>query len=130
MQQVFLEKGKAIIRSVTEPLIDPFSVIIHVKHSFISTGTEHATLKNSDTPLYKKALKNITKSITKVRQSLEDHGLQGTLSLIKSISSQSYPIGYSCVGQVIATGARVRHIKIGDFVAAGGSNANHAEIVV
>ncbi|MBL4588349.1 bi-domain-containing oxidoreductase, partial [Candidatus Babeliales bacterium] len=29
-----------------------------------------------------------------------------------------------------ATGARVRHIKIGDFVAAGGSNANHAEIVV
>ena len=131
MQQVFLEKGKAVIHSVMEPLLDPYSIVIHVQHSFISTGTEHATLKNSDTPLYKKALKNIAQSIKKVRNSLEEHGVQGTLSLIKNISGQSYPIGYSCAGQVVAIGKSVRHIKIGDFVAAGGSGyAHHAEIVV
>jgi predicted dehydrogenase/threonine dehydrogenase-like Zn-dependent dehydrogenase len=131
MQQVFLEKGKAIIRNVSEPLLDPHSVAIQVHYSFISTGTEHATLTASATPLYKKALKDITKTITKIKTSLQEHGLNGTLALINGLNHQSLEIGYSCAGQVIALGAAVKKLQIGDFVSAGGSGlAHHAEIVM
>jgi predicted dehydrogenase/threonine dehydrogenase-like Zn-dependent dehydrogenase len=131
MRQVFLEKGKAVLHNVAMPLLDPYSVVIHVEYSFISTGTEYATLKNSDTPLYKKALKNIMQSVEKVRASLQEHGVQGTLILIKSLAHQSCPIGYSCSGRVVAIGSRVCSLRVGDFVAAGGSGyAHHAELVV
>ncbi|MBK7630208.1 MAG: zinc-binding alcohol dehydrogenase [Ignavibacteriales bacterium] len=37
--------------------------------------------------------------------------------------------GYSCAGEVISVGAKVSDIKIGDFVACGGTGAAHSEYV-
>lgn len=130
MQQVFLERGQAIVHQVPEPLLDAHAVALQVHYSFISMGTESATLVASGTSLSKKVLNNLSQSITKVRTSLQENGITGTLALIKGAQHQSLEIGYSCAGQVIAVGEKVRSIKVGDFVAAGGSGlANHAELV-
>ena len=39
------------------------------------------------------------------------------------------PLGYSCVGEVIAVGAGVEKYKVGDLAACGGLSASHAEVV-
>lgn len=47
MRQVFLEKGNAVVKEVCQPLLGEFSVLVSVHYSFISSGTEVATIQNS-----------------------------------------------------------------------------------
>lgn len=39
------------------------------------------------------------------------------------------PLGYSCVGKVLAVGDEIRDIRVGDMVGCGGATACHAEVV-
>lgn len=130
MRQVFLEKGKAVLRSVDQPLYNDKEVLVKVHYSFISKGTESATLSNTKESPLKKFTKNIQQNSSKVVGAFKEHGLHGTLSLIKGKLNQVFPIGYSCSGQIIATGAKVERFRVGDFVACAGSNiAYHADTV-
>ncbi len=127
MRQVFIERGQAIIKEVAQPLLDDHSVLVSVAYSFISSGTEAATIANAQNSL----LKNVPQKIKKVIQSLSTHGIEGTKALVKSkLQGEVQAIGYSCSGRVIAVGKKVAQLKVGDFVACAGAGiANHADVV-
>ncbi len=131
MKQVFLQAGKAQLFDTDIPLLGEKEVLVEVHYSFISSGTEYATVTNSGKNIYQKFVSNISQSTTKVLGSLKENGLQGTTSLIKGSMTQVLPVGYSCSGVVIGVGVRVTRFHVGDFVACGGSgSANHAQVVV
>ena len=46
MRQVFLEKGTVVIKDVCRPMLDDLCVLVSVHYSFVSSGTELATITN------------------------------------------------------------------------------------
>lgn len=127
MRQIFLEKGAIVVKEVCQPLMDEYSVLVAVHYSFISSGTELATVDNAQAGL----LSNIPSKIKKVIESVTINGLEATKALIKGkLKGELQAIGYSCSGQVIAVGSKIRTLRPGDWVACAGSGiANHADIV-
>ncbi len=128
MRQLFLEKNTIAIKDVCEPLLDDDLVLVSVHYSFISSGTESATLSNASKNVF---LTNIPQKIAKVLESIAANGIEGTKALIKGrLSGTVQALGYSCSGQVIAVGNNVKNFRAGDFVAcAGAGYASHADFV-
>lgn len=130
MRQVFLQKGNVYLQEVDSPLLGDKEILVKNHYSFISTGTEIATVTASEKSLFKKFSTNISENTNKVVGALRDHGLAGTLALIKAKKKQLLPLGYSCAGQVVHVGSRVKRFRVGDFVACAGAGiANHADVV-
>lgn len=130
MRQVFLDKGKATLYNVDQPFFDEKQVLVKVHHSFISKGTESASLSNSKESPLRKFTKNVQQHSAKVVGAYKEHGFHATFSLIKGKLNQVFPIGYSCSGQVMAVGNKIEKFRIGDFVACAGSGfAYHADVV-
>lgn len=127
MRQLFLEKGHAVVKEVCQPLLDEYSVLVSVHYSFISSGTEVATINNAQASL----LTNVPYKVKKVLESVKTNGIEATKALIKGkLNGELQAIGYSCSGRVIAAGAKVRAVRAGDWVACAGSSlANHADMV-
>lgn len=131
MKQIFLSQGKAIVKDVPQPLLDDNSVLVEVAYSCISTGTERATLNATGQSITDRVLKQGQQHITKILDSLRKNGVQQTLSIVKNKLEQVLAVGYSCSGTVLATGANVRNVKVGDLVAcAGAGYAVHGQFVV
>ncbi|HBS48318.1 TPA: oxidoreductase [Candidatus Dependentiae bacterium] len=130
MKQLFLQKGSVLIKNVPIPQYSKNDVVVRTYYSFISSGTEIATLNESGKSLLKKFISNFSDNFKKVKAAVKDNGIQGTLSLINSKKSEVIQLGYSCSGQVVAVGSDVEKFKIGDYVACAGAGfANHSEIV-
>lgn len=131
MRQVFLKTGKIQLLNVDLPLSDQNSIIVRVNYSFISSGTEFATISNSGKSLWKKVFSNLNQNIQKVSGAIKDNGFSATLALINEKMEQVIPLGYSCSGQVVEVGQNVEGFVVGDYVACAGANfANHADFVV
>ena len=128
MRQLFLEKGAVIVQEVAQPSLDEKSVLISVHYSFISSGTEAATISNAQRSMI---FSNVPHKIKMVLQSMADHGLEGTRGLIASkLKGNLQALGYSCSGRVLAVGKKVTKFRAGDFVACAGAGwANHADVV-
>lgn len=130
MKQVFLKKGKAVVKQVPIPSLGNGVVLVEVHYSFISTGTEGAALAASSQTLLSKLLHQTHESLTKVAQAIKENGVGGTLALIQGRAHQVMEIGYSCAGRVVAVGADVTTVAVGDYVACAGAGiAQHAEFV-
>jgi len=130
MRQVFLHKGHAAVAEVPQPFLDENLVLVKVHYSFISSGTEGATILASSKSLFEKFIQNTTNATTKVIGAVKEHGFAGTYALIKENTEKILPLGYSCAGQVLAVGAKVTAFVAGDYVACGGSTAAyHADVV-
>jgi len=130
MKQVFLQQGNVLVKDVSIPQFTKNDVVVKNIYSFISSGTEVATLNESGKSLLKKFMLNSSESLKKFKSAVQESGLQATLELIKNKKNQIFQIGYSSSGQVIAVGSSVRKIRIGDFVACAGSGvANHSEVI-
>lgn len=113
------------------PAVDCNSVLVKTHYSFISSGTEFATISASGRSLFRKVSSNLNQSIQKVMGAVKENGISSTLNLIFEKLDQVMPLGYSCSGQVVAVGANVENLVVGDYVACAGSGiANHAEFVV
>ncbi len=127
MRQVFLDKGNVVVKEVSQPVLDDYSVLVCVHYSYISSGTEIATINNAKAGLFS----NVPHKVKKVLESVAVHGVEGTAALIKSkLKGNMFSLGYSCAGRVICVGKKVRTIRSGDWVAcAGAGYANHADLV-
>lgn len=127
MRQIFLEKGTILVKEVSRPLLDEYSVLVSVQYSFISSGTEVATISNANASI----LSNVPYKIKKVIESVADVGIEGTKALIKGkLIGQASVIGYSCAGRVLEVGSKVTRYRSGDLVACAGAGlANHADLV-
>lgn len=131
MKQVFLKKGQVKLYQVDIPLLDQNSILVRVDYSFISSGTEFATVAASGKSIFKKAYSNFNQNIQKVTGAIKDNGLTATFALIREKLDTVMPLGYSCSGQVISVGKNVEGFFVGDYVACAGSgHANHADVVV
>ncbi|MEX0940360.1 MAG: bi-domain-containing oxidoreductase [Candidatus Babeliales bacterium] len=127
MRQVFLEKGLVKIKEVCEPLLDDNIVLVSVRYSCISPGTEGSTIAQAQGNV----LSNLPLKLPKVLVSLAQHGIEGTKALIRErLAGNLQSLGYSCSGKVIAVGKKVTRFRAGDLVAcAGAGYAHHADVV-
>ncbi|KKQ10190.1 MAG: Oxidoreductase [candidate division TM6 bacterium GW2011_GWF2_36_6] len=131
MNQVFLKKGQVKLYQVDIPLLDQNSILVRVDYSFISSGTEFATVAASGKSIFEKAYSNLNQNIQKVTGAIKENGLAATFALIREKLDTVMPLGYSCSGQIISVGKNVDGFFIGDYVACAGSgHANHADVVV
>ncbi len=131
MKQVFLKKGQVKLYQVDIPLLNQNSILVRVDYSFISSGTEFATVAASGKSLFEKAYSNFNQNMQKVTGAIKDNGLAATFALIREKLDTVMPLGYSCSGQVISVGKNVEGFFVGDYVACAGSgHANHADVVV
>lgn len=130
MRQVFLQRGNIQLQNISIPLENENNIIVKVHYSFISTGTEGATLVASGQSLFGKFAQNTESHVQKVLGALKENGVAGTIALIKDKINQVMPLGYSCAGQVVHVGDNVTKFRVGDYVAcAGASYAHHADFV-
>jgi predicted dehydrogenase/threonine dehydrogenase-like Zn-dependent dehydrogenase len=128
VKQILIRSGAAVIEEVPAPAAGPRSVLVRVRASCVSVGTEMSAVRGSAQSLYRRALKQPEK-ITRVLQMVRDEGLQRTVDAVKGKLETGLPTGYSAAGEVIAVGDEVAGFVIGDRVACAGSTANHAEII-
>ena len=129
MKQVIIHKGKAILREVPAPSVGSNNILVSVKKSSISSGTEIASVINSGQSLYKRAISQ-PKNVKKVLEMAKNEGLAKTYSRVRNKLNFGNSSGYSAAGEVIAVGSSVNEFSIGDKVACAGAGiANHAEVI-
>lgn len=130
MKQVFLERGRAVVKEVPSPQLSGQSVLVATSYSFISSGTEGAFLAATGRSLFGRFFDNARSNIEKIRSSVRENGFVGTYALISGMRHRLSEVGYSCSGKVIAIGDQVTTVRPGDYVACAGAGfAHHAEQV-
>ncbi len=129
MKQVLISKGAAIIEEVPVPGIGPGEVLVRVRSSCLSVGTEMSSLRSSAIPMWRRALRQPEKVAATVRMAATQ-GVKRTWSLVEEKRSESRPTGYSAAGVVVEVGSDINDLMSGDRVAcAGGGYALHAEFI-
>src|SRR5262245_39311446 len=123
-----LKSGKLQVAEVPAPALQPGGVLVCVRRSLISLGTEKAVIDlASKGPLGKaRARPDLArKALNKAKQ----EGYWNTYQVIRNLISSPIPLGYSSAGEVIAVGAEAIEFRAGDRVACAGLNyASHAEV--
>lgn len=130
MQQLTqqLKSGKMEILEVPFPTLGKGEVLVKNHYSVISAGTEGYMVSEARKGYIAKA-KSRKKEVKQVIESIKTKGLISTYNTVMNKLEAPSPLGYSCAGEVIAIGENVTSISVGDFVACGGKNASHADIV-
>lgn len=129
MKQVILRQGAAVVDDVPAPLVEPGTVLVGVRYSCISIGTEVSGLKTGGLPLWKRALKQPA-NVEKALRSALAIGPTRTWSMIRGQLSAGSATGYSAAGVVLEVGEGVTDLAPGDEVAcAGAQAAHHAEVI-
>ena len=128
MKQVLLGQ-RVVVTDVPAPGLGRGQVLVEVAYSFISTGTEVAGVKAAAGSLVQK-IKEHPQRIAQVLEMVRVNGVKKTLARVRSKLEARGPLGYSSAGRIIATGADVQHLAVGDRVACAGMGfASHAEVV-
>ncbi|MHC4593590.1 MAG: bi-domain-containing oxidoreductase [Planctomycetota bacterium] len=123
-----LKTGKLVVDDVPPPVLKPGGVLVRVRRSLISLGTERAVIALAKKGPIGKA-KDRPDLARKVLNKAKQEGYWSTYKVVKNLISSPIPLGYSCAGEVIKVGKEVTEFRVGDRVACAGFNyANHAEI--
>jgi predicted dehydrogenase/threonine dehydrogenase-like Zn-dependent dehydrogenase len=129
LKQVLIRQGQVVIEEVPAPSVEPGTVLVQVRNSCISIGTELSGLKASGEPLWRKAFRYPAK-VKKAIAMVSERGLAQTISHAQGALTSGQPTGYSAAGVVIGVGADVHDIAIGDQVACAGAQcAHHAAVI-
>jgi predicted dehydrogenase/threonine dehydrogenase-like Zn-dependent dehydrogenase len=123
-----LRDGKVEVLDVPPPEILPGTVLVSVRASLLSAGTERAKIETGRQSLVAKA-RSRPDQARKVIEAARRDGLRDTVQAVRARLGQPSPLGYSAAGVVTAVGGDVRDLAPGDPVAcAGAEHAFHAEI--
>jgi polar amino acid transport system substrate-binding protein len=131
MKQVVqnFRSGDLAVSEVPAPSLHPGGVLVSVKASLVSAGTERLMVNLAQASLVGKARQR-PDQVRQVIQKVQQEGLLTTYNKVMNRLDNLSPLGYSCAGTVIAVGEGVTDLQVGDAVAcAGAGYANHAEIV-
>ncbi len=110
------------------PALQPGGMLVRVRRSLISLGTERAIIALAKKGPIGKA-KDRPDLVRKVMNRAKQEGLWNTYQVVKNLISSPIPLGYSCAGEVMAVGREAGEFQVGDRVACAGLNfANHAEV--
>src|SRR6266436_10362639 len=120
--------GQLSLADVPAPGVEPGSVLVLTTQSLISVGTERQVMDLARRSLVGKARAR-PDLVKKVLGRLTRDGLLATSKAILNKLDQPIPLGYSCVGRVLAVGEGMTGVAVGDRVACAGAKiANHAEV--
>jgi predicted dehydrogenase/threonine dehydrogenase-like Zn-dependent dehydrogenase len=129
MKQVLLTREGVEVREVPGPQVDAGTVLVRVAYSCISVGTELAGVRESNLPLWRRALAR-PDQVRRVATLIAKEGLDKVRTMVRSKLGEARPTGYSAAGRVIAVGEGVSDLAVGDRVACAGAQcAHHAEII-
>ncbi|HVU16347.1 MAG TPA: bi-domain-containing oxidoreductase [Candidatus Didemnitutus sp.] len=129
MKQLLVRKGQVVVADVPAPTVGARNLLVRVRHSCVSIGTEISGVKLTALPVWKRALKQ-PHHARRVLQLIKDQGLARTVSRVTGMLNAGMPTGYSAAGRVLAVGDQVDGIAAGDLVACAGAGiANHAEFI-
>ena len=120
-----LKTGQTALVEVPVPQARPGAVLIQTRRSLVSLGTERMLVEFGKANLLDKARQQPDK-VRMVLDKIKSDGLQTTMQSVFHKLEQPLPLGYCNVGTVIAVGAGVTDLQLGDRVA---SNGPHAEVV-
>jgi predicted dehydrogenase/threonine dehydrogenase-like Zn-dependent dehydrogenase len=129
MKQVLVRGGNVMLQQVPAPLAGPKNILVRVRHSCISAGTEMAGISMSGLPLYRRALKQ-PQHVKRVLEMMREQGVKRTWDRVTGQLDAGLPTGYSAAGEVVGMGEEVEGFRLEDLVAcAGAAVANHAEVI-
>jgi predicted dehydrogenase/threonine dehydrogenase-like Zn-dependent dehydrogenase len=123
-----LRNGRIEIMDVPPPVLGADGVLVDVRASLLSAGTERSTVEAARASLIGKARARPEQARQVLDKARRD-GIKTTLEAVRTRLDQPSPLGYSSAGVVIAVGERVADLRVGTRVAcAGGGFAVHAEL--
>lgn len=131
MKQMFqsVRTGESTVVDVPVPAVQPGQVLVRNAASLVSAGTERMVIEFAEKSMLAKA-KARPDLVRQVLDKARREGVLNTLEAVRSRLDQPLSLGYSSAGTVIAVGAGITDIKVGDRVACSGMNyASHAEVV-
>ena len=120
-----LKTGETSLEDVPVPQAGRGQVLIQTTRSLVSPGTERMLVEFGRAGLLAKARQQPDK-VKQVVDKIRSDGLLPTLDAVVRKLEQPLPLGYCNVGTVLAVGAGVTDLRIGDRVA---SNGPHAQVV-
>lgn len=123
-----MKTGELFVDEVPPPTLKRHGVLVAVRRSLISLGTERAIIELAHKGPIGKA-KDRPDLARKVWTKAKQEGFWNTYKVVKNLLDSPIPLGYSCAGKVIAVGDEASEFQAGDRVACAGLNfANHAEV--
>ncbi|MDQ3632472.1 MAG: bi-domain-containing oxidoreductase [Actinomycetota bacterium] len=123
-----LRDGRIEVLDVPPPTVSPEGVLVDVRASLLSAGTERTKVQAGRKNLVQKARSRPDQVALVVEKARRD-GIKDTVAAVRTRLEDPSSLGYSAAGVVLSTGALVRELAPGDRVACGGGDyAVHAEI--
>ncbi|MBF0240035.1 MAG: bi-domain-containing oxidoreductase [SAR324 cluster bacterium] len=121
--------GTLSVEDVPAPGVKNGHVLVQTQFSLISAGTEKTKVDTARMNLLQKA-KARPDQVEQVLTNLHQEGVIPTVKKVFNKLDTPVSLGYSSMGKILAVGAGVEHMKVGDRVACAGEGyAAHAEIV-
>ena len=151
MRQLLMNMGGVTVARMPRPVVDHGTVLIRVRYSLVSVGTEVAPLRPAgvsapDTPAVerhlerarllkhyfqasvrdpRKAARRLSQiaehRLSRVRHAAASSGASSPEPPASDLDAQGWAIGYSVAGEVVAVGDGVTDLAAGDLVAAAGA---------
>lgn len=131
MKQVLqdLKTGAVVVTEVPEPGPARGRLLVRVRHSLLSAGTESAQVAKGRQSLLAK-IREKPQLLRQGLQELRESGVAGVREHLASKFEGYSELGYSCAGVVAHCGDEQRLLAPGTLVACAGAGlANHAEYV-
>ena len=122
-----MRDGQVEVLDVPAPVLTPNGVLVDVRASLLSAGTERTKIQAGRKNLVQKARSRPDQVALVVEKARRD-GLKETVAAVRSRLDEPSVLGYSAAGVVLEVGALVRDIAPGDRVACGGGGAVHADV--
>jgi predicted dehydrogenase len=123
-----LRNGRIEIMDVPPPVLGADGVLVDVRASLLSAGTERSTVEAARASLLGKARARPEQARQVLDKARRD-GIKTTLDAVRTRLDQPSSLGYSNAGVVIGVGERVADLRLGDRVACAGAGfAVHAEL--
>ncbi|HYH54465.1 MAG TPA: bi-domain-containing oxidoreductase [Solirubrobacterales bacterium] len=112
---------------VPRPVVSAGTVLVDVRASLLSAGTERTKVQTAKKSLLGKARQR-PDQVAQVVEKARNDGIRETVRTVRARLEQPSVLGYSAAGIAVAVGADVRGVAAGDRVAVGGADAVHAEV--
>ncbi len=122
-----MRDGQVEVLDVPVPSVSPEGVLVDVRASVLSAGTERTKVQAGRKNLVQKA-RSRPDQVAVVLEKAKRDGIKATVAAVRSRLDEPSVLGYSSAGVVLSVGPLVRDLAPGDRVACGGGSAVHAEL--